>query len=117
MSTGLKKLDGAEKVDVSLEKGLATIQLRPANKATLAVIQSIIKKNGFSPKGANVKLRGKIRDQNNSLQVTITGSNETLPAKLNQQHSFDPQKEYWIEGTLKIEDKGAQNLTISVLKD
>ena len=117
MSKGLKKVDGAEKVDVSLEQGLAKIQLKPENKVTLASIQTIIKKNGFSPKSANVKLRGKLRNQNNSLILTITGSNESLPAKLNPQHSIDPQKEYWIEGSLKIEDDGAQSLAISVLKE
>jgi copper chaperone CopZ len=113
VSTGLKKLDGAEKVDVSLEQGLAKIQLKPENKVTLAAIQTIVKKNGFSPKSANIKLRGKLRNHT----VTITGSNESFTAKLNQQHSIDPQKEYWIEGSLKIEDNGAQTLAISVLKE
>lgn len=113
MSTGLKKLDGAEKVDVSLEQGLAKIQLKPENKVTLAAIQTVIKKNGFSPKKAEVKLRGKLQ----SHTLTITGSNESLPAKLNQEHSIDPQKEYWIEGSLKIEDNGAQNLAISLVKE
>jgi copper chaperone CopZ len=113
VSKGLKKLDGAEKVDVSLEQGLAKIQLKPENKVTLAAIQKIIKRNGFLPKRANVKLRGKL--QNHTL--TITGSNESLPARLNQTHSVDPQKEYWVEGTLKIEDNGTQSLAISVLKE
>jgi len=113
VSTGLKKLDGAEKVDVSLEQGLAKIQLKPENKVTLAAIQNIVKRNGFSPKSANVKLRGKLRNHT----LTITGSNESVPAKLNQEHSVDPQKEYWIEGNLKIEDNGAQSLTISLLKE
>jgi copper chaperone CopZ len=112
VSTGLKKLDGAEKVNVSLEQGLAKIQLKPENKVTLAAIQKIIKQNGFSPKSANIKLRGKLQNQN----LTITGSNESLPAKFNQQQSIDPQKEYWIEGNLKIENNGAQSLEISVLK-
>jgi copper chaperone CopZ len=113
VSTGLKKLDGVEKVDVSLEQGLAKIKLKPQNKVTLVAIQTIIKKNGFSPKSANVKLRGKLRNQN----LTITGSNESLPAKFNHQQSIDPEKEYWIEGILKIEDSGAQSLAIFVLRD
>lgn len=117
MSRGLKKIDGAEKVDVSLEQGLAKIQLKPENKAKLSEIQTVIKRNGFSPKAANVKLRGKLRNQNNSMHLTITGSNESAPVKLSQEHSIDPQKEYWIEGSLKIEDSGTQSLTISVLKD
>ncbi len=113
----MKKIDGTEKVEVSLEQGLARIQLRPENKATLKEIQTLIKKNGFSAKGAQLKLRGKLRNENNSLHLTITGSNESVPAKLNQQQSFDPQKEYWIEGSLKMEDNGAQSLAIALLKD
>jgi copper chaperone CopZ len=110
--TGLKKIDGVETVDVSLEQGLARVQLKPTNKVTLQKIQTVVKKNGFSPKSAKVQLRGTIQHRENRLQVTVSGSAEIIPAAIPQGATVSDENEHLIEGNLKIEDK--QGLLLSI---
>jgi copper chaperone CopZ len=109
--TGLEKLEGARKVDVSLEKGSARIELQPGNKVTLEQIQTIVKKNGFSPRSAHLKLSGTTQDK----QVTISKSGESVLATYQTDKPAE-QKEYLIEGNLTIPDKGPTHLTVSKIQ-
>ena len=96
-------MKGVKNVEMSLEMGLAKIELNPDNQITLSQIQTIVEKNGFSPKSAQLKLIGKISDQ----EVTITNSNESIPAtaaETDQKAKPEPDKEYTIEGNLVIEE-------------
>jgi copper chaperone CopZ len=106
--TGLEKMEGVKKVDVSLEKGLANIELNPANQITLEQIQTVVEKNGFSPKSAELKLKGKISDK----QVIVTGSNESIPATLPVDKKPEQEKVYDVEGNLVIEEE-SQRLTVT----
>ena len=94
-------------MEVSLEKGLAKVAMKPDNKVTLTQLQNVVKKNGFAPKSAHVKLNG--RFQNN--QVVITKSEESVPALVKENLSLDPQKQYRMEGDLTIEED-SQKLTV-----
>ena len=94
-------MKGVKNVEMSLEKGLAKIELNPDNPITLSQIQTIVEKNGFSPKSAQLKLIGKISDQ----EVTITNSNESIPATMEtDQEKPEPDKVYTIEGNVVIEE-------------
>ena len=106
--TGLLKIEGVQKVDVSLEKGSTHIEFKPDNKVLLTQIENAVRRNGFSPKGGNVELRGRIQNS----KVIVTGSNETV-SSISNSSTTDPQKDYVIHGTLKIDDKGAQSLNIT----
>ena len=101
-------MEGVKNVEVSLEKGLAKIEINPANQVTLSQIQTVVKKNGFSPKSAQLKLKGKISDK----QVTITNSNESIPATVEADEKPEPEKEYMIEGNLVIEED-SQRMTVT----
>jgi copper chaperone CopZ len=103
---GLLKIEGVQKVEVSLEKGSTHIDFKPDNKVLLSQIENAVKRNGFSPKGGNVEFKGRIQNK----EVIITGSNETVSSRSNS--ASDPEKEYLIHGILKIDDKGAQSLSI-----
>jgi copper chaperone CopZ len=62
VSAAIKKLDGVDSVDVSLEKGSVTIKLRTDNKVTLPQLRRTIRSNGNEPKDAQIAGRGKIVD-------------------------------------------------------
>ena len=64
MSVAIKKLDGVESVDVSLEKATADIRLKPGNAITLPQLRRIIRQSGYPTKDAHVEAHGTIVEQN-----------------------------------------------------
>ena len=56
----LQKFSGVEKVDVSLNKGLATVTLKPGNTVRLTEVWDTVRKNGFTPKETKVVVRGEV---------------------------------------------------------
>jgi hypothetical protein len=101
-------MKGVKNVEVSLEKGTAKIELNAANKISLSQIQTVVKKNGFSPKTALVKLNGTFADK----QVIITNSNESIPASLPSDKNPELEKVYLIQGNLVIEED-SQQMTVT----
>ncbi len=72
----LKKIPGVESVDVSLNKGLATVKLKPGNVATIAQFWETIRRNGFTPKQTKVVVRGSLLNSGNKLNLKLSGSNQ-----------------------------------------
>ena len=60
----IKKLDGVESVDVSLEKARADIHLEPGNTITLPQLRRIIRQAGYPTKDAQVDARGTVVERN-----------------------------------------------------
>jgi copper chaperone CopZ len=58
VSVAIKKLDGVESADVSLEKATADIRLKPGNAITLPQLRRIIRQAGYPTKDAQVDARG-----------------------------------------------------------
>lgn len=54
LEKSLKKLPGIKDVSVSLNKGTATIELKPGNKVTVAEIKDVVRKNGFTLKETKI---------------------------------------------------------------
>lgn len=73
---GLKELDGVASVTVSLNDGYAEVQLDEQNTVTLAAIREVILKNGFTPKAAQVRIRGRLtyKDGSDELVLETTGA-------------------------------------------
>ena len=78
MRVSLKSVTGVDAVDVSLEKGLASVKMKLGNVATLKQLQEAITKNGFSMKPSNVVVAGKIVFANGQPQLQVSGSNDLL---------------------------------------
>jgi copper chaperone CopZ len=72
----LKAVPGVDNVDVSLEKGLARVTMKPGNSTTLKQLRDAIAKNGFTMKGAQATVIGKIMSGGQELQVS--GSDDVL---------------------------------------
>jgi len=64
VSVAIRKLDGVESVDVSLEKASAAIRLRPGNTITLPQLRRIIREAGYPTKDAKVEARGTFVERN-----------------------------------------------------
>ena len=74
MRVAVRKLEGVESVDVSLERGAATIALRPGNRITLPQLRQIIKNNGFTAKDATVTVIGTVVERGGKPALNVTGT-------------------------------------------
>jgi hypothetical protein len=74
----LKSVAGVDSVDVSLEKGLATVKMKPGNTTTLKQLQDAVTKNGFTMKQSKTTVAGTILVADGKTQLKISGSNDVL---------------------------------------
>jgi copper chaperone CopZ len=98
----LMKIPGVESADVSLNKGLATVKLKPGNTVRPGEFWEAIRKNGNTPKITRVVVRGEILGSGNQLKVS--GSSAMLDLKANttviQQLKAAAGKTVTLEGAL-----------------
>ena len=73
------KFAGVDSVDVSLNKGLATVKLKPGNSVRPRDFWDVIRKNGNTPKVTSVTVRGEVLA--GGAQLKVTGSGETFALK------------------------------------
>ena len=98
----LMKFSGVESADVSLNKGLATVKLKPGNTIRPSEFWEAIRKNGNTPKATRVTVRGEV--EAGGAQLKVSGSNEVF--KLNAAPAVASQlknvvgKVVSVEGTL-----------------
>jgi copper chaperone CopZ len=73
----IKKFQGVDSVDVSLNKGLATVKLKPGNSMNAEQFWEVIKKNGYTPKETRVIVRGQVLIASGKTQLKVTGTDRT----------------------------------------
>ena len=110
MRVSLKSVSGVDAVDVSLEKGLANVKMKPGNTATFKQLQDAITKNGFTMKPSNVSVVGKIVVMNGQPQLQVSGSNDLVNlipgAPQTANVNAMTNKLVFVEGTLNEAAKG-----------
>jgi len=79
VDVALKKVAGVESVEVSLNKGLATVKLKPDNTVSVPQLWELIHKNGYTPKTTVVLVRGELTSVNGIFQLRVSGLKDTLP--------------------------------------
>ena len=77
MRVSVMSVNGVASVEVSLDKGLATVKLKPGNTATLKQLQEAITKNGFTMKQSRITAAGKLVEDG-SKKFQISGSNDVV---------------------------------------
>lgn len=106
----MKAVAGVDAVDVSLEKGLAVVKLKPGNTVTLKQLQEAITKNGFTVKQSTATIAGQISTENGSPQLKISGSNDVLTLIPDSQGAPDATalsgKAVLVQGTIPEPLKG-----------
>ncbi len=79
VDVALRKVAGVESVEVSLNKGLATVKLKPGNTVSVPQLWELIHKNGYTPKTTQVSVRGELANVNGLLQLRVSGTKDILP--------------------------------------
>jgi copper chaperone CopZ len=74
----LKAVSGVDSVEVSLEKGLASVKMKPGNTATVKQLNEAIAKNGFTMKDSTATIAGTDSDVNGKATLRVSGSNDVL---------------------------------------
>jgi copper chaperone CopZ len=106
----LKSVPGVDSVDVSLEKGLAVVKMKPGNTATLKQLNNAITKNGFTMKDSTANVAGTVIETDGNAMLTVSGSNDLL--KLTPQSTSAPNavsmvgKTVLVVGTIPEAGKG-----------
>jgi copper chaperone CopZ len=74
----VQKVEGVESVQLSLERAVAEIRLKPNNRVTLDQFRRIVKGNGFEPREAKVVAAGAPRSEGDRLTFEIPGNSSPL---------------------------------------
>jgi copper chaperone CopZ len=83
VDVALRKVAGVESVEVSLNKGLATVKLKPGNTVSVPQLWELIHKNGYTPKVTAVSVRGDLTSVDGQLLLKVSGAKETLKLAAN----------------------------------
>lgn len=78
VDVALRKVAGVESVGVSLNKGLATVKMKPGNSVSVPQLWELIHKNGYTPKATAVTVRGELVEVGGHLRLKVSGTQETL---------------------------------------
>jgi copper chaperone CopZ len=106
----LKSVSGVDSVNVSLEKGLASVKMKPGNTATLKQLNQAITRNGFTMKQSTATVAGKVVITNGKPMLQVSGSNDIL--ELIPEADSAPKanamegKSVLVEGTIPEAGKG-----------
>jgi len=68
---GLKRLPGVLSVEVSLNDGNVIVDFAAGSPVSLEDVRETIRRNGFTPKDAKVRIVGELRDVSGSLFLVI----------------------------------------------
>lgn len=74
MSVAVARIEGVQNVDVSLNEGLAVVTFAPDNTVSVAQIRRVIRENGFTPKEAVVRFRGRLERAGGGWRLSIPGT-------------------------------------------
>lgn len=110
MRVSLKSVSGVDAVDVSLEKGRASVKMKPGNTATFRQLQEAITRNGFTMKSSTISVAGKIVLVNGQPQLRVSGSNDLVSLIPDNPQTVNAnvlaEKLVLVEGTLNEAAKG-----------
>lgn len=74
----MRKLPGVESVEVSLERAMTEVRLRPGNSVTLDQLRKVIRNNGFNAEEADITVVGKISERGGQPVLSVTGTESVL---------------------------------------
>ncbi len=78
VDVALKKVPGVESVEVSLNKGMATVKLKPGNTVSVPQFWQLLHGKGYTPKATAVSVRGTLAEAQGHIQLKVTGTKDTL---------------------------------------
>lgn len=103
MRVAVRKLEGVESVNVSLNDGLAEIRLAPGSRVTLAQIREVIRSKGFTPKDAQVVIAGNVVEYEGVPALALDGA---APAYRLVDHAESPGTVKRLPAGRRVEIRG-----------
>ena len=79
MEKKIKKLDGLEKVEIFVDKGMALLTFEDGRALDFDAIQKAIRKGGFTPKAIEATLTGTLIKNEGKLLLRVNGQAEGMP--------------------------------------
>jgi len=97
-------------VNVSLNKGLVSIELVPGNRVRMDQIRKAILDDAFTPKEANVVVVGELVSENGKLRFKVAGTNETFSVTSTPHRSWQMYvgRDVTVDGLLAAPAKGTE---------
>ena len=78
VDVALRKVAGVDTVKVGLNRGVATVKLKPGNTVSVPQLWEVIHKSGYTPKSTAVLVRGDVVDVDGQLRLNVSGTKERL---------------------------------------
>ncbi len=78
VNVALKKTEGVDTVDVSLNKGLATVKLKPGNRVSIPQLWNLLHEKGYTPKTTVVLVKGEVENAAGTVRLKVTGTSDVL---------------------------------------
>ena len=78
VDVALKKVSGVEQSEVSLNKSLITMKLKPGNTLSIPQLWKLIRDKGYTPKETIISARGDLFNGPGGLQLKVSGTNDVL---------------------------------------
>src|SRR5205085_3715121 len=69
---------GVESVEVSLNKGLATVKLKPGNTVSVPQFWQLLHENGYTPKATAISVRGELAEGQGHVHLKVTATGDAL---------------------------------------
>lgn len=79
MRVAVEKLPGVTEALVSLEEGHVVVHLDTPNDLTIAGLRNAIRDQGFTPRGAMVRVAGRLEAVESALRLSMPGSAPPYP--------------------------------------
>ncbi|MES1944486.1 heavy metal transport/detoxification domain-containing protein [Salinisphaera sp. PC39] len=100
MQKSLRKLDGVEDVQVSLNDAMGTLTLAPGNEVTFEQIRDVIRKGGFKPMAATARVAGALkRDGDQVILTTESGQEYRLEIAKDARDALSKRLQAFSEGS------------------
>jgi hypothetical protein len=78
VDVALRKEAGVESVQVSLNKGLAIVRLKPGNTIAVPQLWQLLHEKGYTPKATVVTVRGELANAQGQLELNVSGTKDVL---------------------------------------
>ena len=116
MRVSLKSVSGVDSVDVSLEKGLAIVKMKPGNTVTLKQLSDAVTRNGFTMKDSTATVAGTVVATGGTSTLRVSGSNDFLQLLPQSNAALDLARFFGqsvvVEGTIPEGVKGKPSAAI-----
>jgi len=78
VDVALKKVTGVDSVEVSLNKGLAIVKLKPGNAVSVPQLWQLLHEKGYTPKLTTVSVRGDLMEGQGRVQLKVSGTRDII---------------------------------------